>query len=112
MNNTTTFSTVESYATHRTSLWTRNEFNIYETLLQTTESYLEEIHDCGNLYDPDFDELGELLERDCRSLWGGLNPDGDRLADVEWNEIAEEWYESCLECMEERFEYGTPEDPR
>ena len=40
MNNTTTFSTVESYATHRTSLWTWNAFDIYETLLQTTESYL------------------------------------------------------------------------
>ena len=77
MNNTTTFSTVESYATHRT---------------------------CGNLYSPDFDELGELLERECRSLWGGLNPDGDRLADVEWNEIAEEWYDSCLECMEDSLE--------
>ena len=104
MNNTTTFSTVESYATHRTSLWVWNEFQIYDTLLQTTESYLEEIHDCGNLYSPCFEELGELLETECRSHWGGLNPDGDRLSDVDWNEIAEEWYESCLECFEDSVE--------
>ena len=65
---------------------------------------LEEIHDCGNLYSPCFEELGELLETECRSHWGGLNPDGDRLSDVEWNEIAEEWYESCLECFEDSVE--------
>ena len=100
MNNTTTIAD----ATYRTSLFVWNEFQIYDTLLQTTESYLEEIHECGNLYSPDFDELGELIETECRSLWGGLNPDGDRLSDVEWNEIALEWYESCLECMEDSLE--------
>jgi hypothetical protein len=102
MNNTTT-NNVE--ATYRTSLFVWNEFTIYDALLQTTQSYLDEIHECGNLYSPCFEELGELLETECRSLWGGLNPDGDRLADVDWNEIAEEWYESCLECFEDSLNW-------
>ena len=110
MTTTTDNNIIE--ATYRTSLWTRNEFQIYDTLLKTTESYLYEIHDCGNLYSPCFEELGGLLSLECYALWGGLNPDGDRLSDVDWTEIAEEWYESCLECFEDRIKYGTPEDLR
>ena len=41
MNNTTT-NNVE--ATYRTSLYVWNEFTIYDALLQTTQSYLDEIH--------------------------------------------------------------------
>ncbi len=102
MNNTTT-NNVE--ATYRTSLYVWNEFTIYDALLQTTQSYLDEIHDCGNLYSPDFEELGELRGTGCRSHCGGLNPAGDRLSDVDWNEIAEEWYESGRECFEDSLNW-------
>ena len=101
MNNTTTNNTD---ATYRTSLWTWNEFTIYDALLQTTQDYLHELDDCGNLHSPCFEELGDLIRVECHALWGGLNPDGDRLADVDWNEIAEEWYDSCLECIEDSLE--------
>ena len=99
---TTTDNIIE--ATYRTSLWTWNEFQIYSILLETTESYLYELHDCGNLYSPCFEELGELLERECYALWGGLNPEGDRLSDVDWNEIAEEWYDSVIEAVSDSLE--------
>ena len=83
--------------TYRTSLWTWNEFTIYETLNEVTSEYVEEVIDCGNVMDPDLIALGELLEDQCRALWGDQNPDGDNLADVDWEQIANEWFEAVLE---------------
>ena len=92
--------------THRTELWLANDepcYTICDTLVTeyVEELYVEELKQCGNLSDPDLNDLTDLLLAAMRNHWGERTPDDDDILEADWFEIAEGWFNDIKRLVQE-----------
>ena len=85
------------HVTHRTELWLANDEPSYKVCNDLVEDYVEEVADCGNLMDPDINDLANLLLSKMKDHWGFLTPDGDDILEADWYEIAEGWFNDIMD---------------
>ena len=104
MKNTTTNhdETIMMHATcpnvtHRTELWLANDEPCYTICDTLVTDYVEEVEDCGNLSDPDLNDLANLLLAKMKDHWGERTPDDDDILEADWYEIAEGWFKDIMD---------------
>ena len=84
------------HVTHRTELWLANDESSYRVCNDLVEEYVEEVADCGNLMDPDIQDLTNLLLDAMKNHWGERTPEGDDILEADWYEIAEGWFNDIV----------------
>ena len=84
------------HVTHRTQLWLANDEPSYKICNDLVENYVEEVADCGNLMDPDLNDLANLMLDAMKNHWGERTPDGDDILEADWFEIAEGWFNDIV----------------
>jgi len=84
------------HVTHRTELWLANDESSYTICDNLVTEYVEEVADCGNLMDPDLNDLANLLLAKMKDHWGERTPDDDDILEADWFEIAEGWFNDIV----------------
>ena len=84
------------HVTHRTELWLANDEPSYIICDTLVTDYVEEVADCGNLMDPDLNDLANLLLAKMKDHWGERTPDDDDILEADWYEIAEGWFKDIV----------------
>ena len=84
------------HVTHRTELWLANDEPCYTICDTLVTDYVEEVADCGNLMDPDLNDLANLLLAKMKDHWGERTPDDDDILEADWYEIAEGWFNDIM----------------
>ena len=84
------------HVTHRTELWLANDEPSYKVCNDLVENYVEEVADCGNLMDPDLNDLANLMLNAMKNHWGERTPDDDDILEADWYEIAEGWFKDIV----------------
>ena len=84
------------HVTFRTELWLANDETCYTICDNLVTDYVEEVADCGNLMDPDLNDLANLLLAKMKDHWGERTPDGDDILEADWFEIAEGWFNDIV----------------
>ena len=91
MNNDTTYNGYTNRATWNLMLWISNEESAY--------------HFFRDLYyrigGDDADDRQDMIERNAREWFGHTTPDGDRLSDVDWEEVRQVMDDDNYEILEE-----------
>ena len=82
--------------THRTELWLANDESSYTICDNLVTDYVEEVADCGNLMDPDINDLANLMLTAMTNHWGERTPDDDDIREADWYEIAEGWFKDIV----------------
>ena len=82
--------------THRTELWLANDESSYTICDNLVTDYVEEVADCGNLMDPDINDLATLMLTAMPNHWGERTPDDDDILEADWYEIAEGWFKDIV----------------
>lgn len=85
------------HVTHRTELWLANDEPSYIICDRIVTEYVEEVEDCGNLSDPDLNDLANLLLTAMKNHWGERTPDDDDILEADWFEIAEGWFNDIMD---------------
>ena len=85
------------HVTHRTELWLANDEPSYIICDRLVTKYVEEVEDCGNLSDPDLNDLANLLLNAMKNHWGERTPDDDDILEADWFEIAEGWFNDIMD---------------
>lgn len=85
------------HVTHRTELWLANDEPSYIICDNLVTKYVEEVEDCGNLSDPDLNDLANLLLTAMKNHWGERTPDDDDILEADWFEIAEGWFNDIMD---------------
>lgn len=83
--------------THRTELWLANDETSYIICDRIVTEYVEEVEDCGNLSDPDLNDLANILLTAMKNHWGERTPDDDDILEADWFEIAEGWFNDIMD---------------
>jgi len=83
--------------TFRTELWLANDESSYTICNNLVTEYVEEVEDCGNLSDPDLNDLANLMLNAMKNHWGMHTPDGDDILEADWFEIAEGWFNDIMD---------------
>ena len=86
-----------SHVTHRTELWLANDEPSYIICDRIVTEYVEEVEDCGNLSDPDLNDLANILLTAMKNHWGERTPDDDDILEADWFEIAEGWFNDIMD---------------
>jgi hypothetical protein len=85
------------HVTHRTELWLANDESSYTICDRIVTEYVEEVEDCGNLSDPDLNDLANILLTAMKNHWGERTPDDDDILEADWFEIAEGWFNDIMD---------------
>ena len=85
------------HVTHRTELWLANDETSYIICDRIVTEYVEEVEDCGNLSDPDLNDLANILLTAMKNHWGERTPDDDDILEADWFEIAEGWFNDIMD---------------
>jgi len=83
--------------THRTELWLANDEPSYIICDRIVTEYVEEVEDCGNLSDPDLNDLANILLTAMKNHWGERTPEDDDILEADWFEIAEGWFNDIMD---------------
>ena len=83
--------------TFRTELWLANDQTSYTIIDNLVTEYVEEVEECGNLSDPDLNDLANLMLNAMKNHWGVHTPDGDDILEADWFEIAEGWFNDIMD---------------
>ena len=84
--------------THRTELWLANDETSYIICDRIVTEYVEE---CGNLSDPDLNDLANIMLTAMKNHWGERTPDDDDILEADWFEIAEGWFNDIKRLVQE-----------
>ena len=85
------------HVTHRTELWLANDEPSYIICDRIVTEYVEEVEECGNLSDPDLNDLANILLTAMKNHWGERTPDDDDILEADWFEIAEGWFNDIMD---------------